>query len=403
MIKGFKKNLALLGFIFASFASNADDIIKSEYTVKSGDALISILNKNDVDKSDINNLIYNSKNSKKLLDLRIGQSLTIYKKKNGELIKLISELKNQTDVLVASKTERSSSYEIKKGKYKLNEISRYKIGQVKYSLNKTLIEMGLSKSQRQQFRDMFDPQMNLNKIAKGTEVIAVYTEFYKGKKKIHDGEILSGEVNHGSTKLQAFLFKDSNGGSGYFASNGKPLSEGFDRIPLKDYKRVSSRFSNKRKHPVLGFVRPHRGVDYAAKTGTPIYASASGKIAMKDYQKKGFGHVIVINHSDGYSTLYGHMKKAAKGIYAGKKVNKGDVIGYVGTSGTSTGPHLHFEIRKNGIYLDPQVAEVPTGNKLAKKDVNAFSHFVKIQNEGFKLAKILNKKEGKTTIAIRRK
>lgn len=403
MIKEIKKTFAVIALALCSSVSVASDIIKTEYRVKSGDALISVLNKNKVNKSDINNLIYNSKNSKKILNLRVGQSLTIYKKNSGDLLKLIFELNNESDVLVASKISGKNSYEIKKGKYKLNEVSRYRIGKIKYSLNKTLLEMGLSSSQRQQFRKMFKSQMDLNKVKKGTEVIAVYTEYYKGKKKLHDGEIIAGEIKSGSKILQSYLFKDSKGGSGYFAQNGQPLSEGFDRSPLKDYKRISSKFSNARMHPVLGYVRPHKGVDYAAKSGTPIYASASGKISMKDYQKRGYGHVIVIDHQDGYSTLYGHLKKAAKGVYAGKKIKKGDLIGYVGTSGRSTGPHLHFEIRKNGKHLNPLTAKIPTGNKLAKRDVTKFSRFVKKQKEGFKLARLLNQKEGKTTIAIRKK
>ncbi len=403
MIKEIKKTIAIITLALCSTAGMAADIVKTEYKVKSGDALISVLNKNNVNKSDINNLIYNSKNSKKMLNLRVGQSLTLYKKGSGELIKLIFELNNENDVLVASKTPGKKSYDIKKGKYKLNEVSRYKIGKIKYSLNKTLIEMGLSSSQRQQFRKMFKTQMDLNKVRKGTEVIAVYTEYYKGKKKMHDGEIIAGEIKYGKNTLQSYLFNDSKGGSGYFAKNGRPLSEGFDRAPLKDYKRISSKFSNSRKHPVHGFVRAHKGVDYAAKSGTPIYASASGKVSMKDYQKRGYGHVIVIDHQDGYSTLYGHLKKAAKGVYAGKRLKKGDLIGYVGTSGTSTGPHLHFEIRKNGKHMDPLKASVPTGNKIAKKDVTKFSRFVKKQKEGFKLARLLNQKEGKTTIAIRKK
>lgn len=403
MIKEIKKSIVMLTLLLCSNIAMAADIIKTEYKVKSGDALISVLNKNKIDKTDINNLIYNSKDSKKMLNLRVGQSITLYKKKSGELIKLIFELNNKHDVLVASKIPGKKAYDIKKGTYKLNEVNRYKIGKIKYSLNKTLVEMGLSSEQREQFREMFKSQMDLNKVRKGTEVIAVYTEYYKGKSKLHNGEIIAGEIKSGSETLQAYLFRDSQGGSGYFAANGQPLSEGFDRTPLKSYKRVSSKFSLARKHPVLGLTRPHKGVDYAAKTGTPIYAAASGKIAMKDYQRRGYGHVVVINHSDGYSTLYAHMKKAAKGVYAGKKVKKGDVIGYVGTTGTSTGPHLHFEIRKNGKHLDPQTAKVPTGNKLAKKDVSSFSKFVKKQKEGFKVARLLNEREGKTTIAIRKK
>lgn len=387
--------------LLSSSAMAAGDIIKSEYVVKNGDALISILNKNDIVKSDINNLIYGTKGIKSVQDLQVGQELVIYKRPNGSLEKMIFEMDN-VNVFVASKSGKKS-FTLKKGKYKLNIVNRYKIGTVKLNLNKTLTEMGLSNSQKDQFKEMFKNQTNLNKINKGTKVVAVFDEYYKGKKKQYTGGLVAAEIDQGSKSHQAFLFKDHDGKEGFFARNGKPLSEGYDMSPLKDYKRISSKFTPKRKHPVLGYVRAHKGVDYAAKTGTPIYAAADGKIAMKDYQKRGYGNVIVINHSEGYSTLYGHMKRFGKGMYAGKKVNKGDIVGYVGTSGLSTGPHLHFELRKNGIHYDPLKADMPSGGKLAKKDVNQFKSIVGKQMNGFKIAKMVNEKDGKTSVAIKLK
>lgn len=388
---------SLLVFSSASFA--AGDIMKSEYTVKSGDALISILNKNKVDKEDIHNLIYNTKGIKNVQNLRVGQDLVIYKRPNGELEKIIFEMDSR-NVFVAS--NEGDKFTLKKGMYKLDVINRYKVGTITYNLNKTLSEMGLTNAQKDQFKEMFKDQLDLDKIYKGAKIVAVFEEYYKGKEKQYTGNLIAGEVSHKnmSTK-QAFVFKDSKGNHGYFAKNGQPLLEGFDVSPVKDYKRISSKFKPKRKHPVLGYVRAHKGVDYAAKPGTPIFASADGKVAMKDYQRKGYGHVLVINHADGYSTLYGHMKKVKKGVYAGKKVKKGEVIGYVGSTGLSTGPHLHFELRKNGKHLDPLKTDLPSGAKLAKKDVDNFRMFVKRQNDGFKIARMLNEKEGKKSVAIR--
>ena len=395
-----KRIFAIFLVSLFSFSIYANDIVKTEYSVKSGDSLIKILKKNNVSKENIHDLIYNTKNIKKVQNLKVNQELTMYVTPEGDLLKMLFGL-NKENVYVASKEK--TGYKLKKGKYKLSEVNRYKIGKVKYSLNKTLSELGLNKEQKSEFKEMFKNQLNLNKIRKGADIIVVYQEFYKGKKKQYTGKVIAGEIKQGDNVKQAFLFRDSEGGYGYFAKNGKPLSEGIDRTPIESYKRVSSKFSKARRHPVLGYVRPHKGVDYAAKPGTPIYAAASGKISMKDYQKKGYGKLIVINHKEGYSTLYGHMSKFKKGIYAGKKVKKGEIIGYVGTTGTSTGPHLHFEVRKNGIHLDPQKAKIPTGSKLAKKDVNKFKTFMKKQNDGFRLSRLLLEKEGRTTIAIRKK
>lgn len=396
------RNLVLSAILMASASTSfAETIFKSEYTVKNGDALISILNKNKIKKEDVHNLIYNTKNIEDVNNLKIGQDLVIYKRANGELEKLIFEVDNK-NVIVASRSQ-SGDFSLKKGMYKLNKVNRYKVGIVRYNLNKTLTEMGLTNEQKDQFKDMFKSQLDINKLNKGAKIVAVYDEFYKGKSLQYTGALVAGEIEQSNDSYQAFLFKDHEGNDGYFAKNGRPLSEGFDVAPIKDYKRISSKFTNSRKHPVLGRVRAHKGIDYAAKTGTPIYAAASGKISMKDYQKSGYGNVIVIDHSDGYSTLYAHMKRVEKGIRAGKHVEKGDVIGYVGTSGLSTGPHLHFEVRKDGKHLDPLNADLPTGAKLARKDVAKFKTLVDKQVDGFKIAKMINEKEGKTSVAIRLK
>lgn len=396
------RNLVLSAILMASASTSfAGTIFKSEYTVKNGDALISILNKNKIKREDVHNLIYNTKNIEDVNNLKIGQDLVIYKRANGELEKLIFEIDNK-NVIVASRS-KSGDFSLKKGMYKLNKVNRYRVGIVRYNLNKTLTEMGLTNEQKKQFKDMFKSQLDINKLNKGSKIVAVYDEFYKGKSLQYTGALVAGEIDQLNKSYQAFLFKDHEGNDGYFAKNGKPLSEGFDVSPIKDYKRISSKFTKSRKHPVLGRVRAHKGVDYAARTGTPIYAAASGKISMKDYQKRGYGNVVVIDHSDGYSTLYAHMKRVEKGVRAGKYVEKGDVIGYVGTSGLSTGPHLHFEVRKNGRHLDPLNTDLPTGAKLARKDVAKFKKLVDKQTDGFKIAKMINEKEGKTSVAIRLK
>lgn len=379
----------------------AADIIKTEQKVKSGDGLISILKNNDINKTDINNLIYKTKDSKKLHNLKVGQRVIIYKTKTGSLNKLILDV-DKVNAYIVSRND-SSSFEIKTGKFKTNQINQYVVGTVKYSVNKTLKEMGLTKDQRKTFIDMFGTEINFKSIKKGTKLVAVFPEFYTGKTKVETGKLISAEISYKNDITQVFAFNDHNGNRSYYLRNGKPTTEGINREPLEYYSRISSGFSKVRKHPVLGYVRAHKGTDYAAPRGTPIYAAASGKIALKDYQEKGYGKVLVINHSDGYSTLYAHMHNFKKDIYSGKTVKKGDVIGYVGTTGISTGNHLHFEIRRNGKHYDPRKVKLPSGDKISKSDVSKFKKFTKKHSEGIKLAKILNQTEGRNRIAIRNK
>lgn len=391
------KTIAFLFLMSLSVNSFANEIIKKEVFVNKGDSLIKILKNNNISPNDIEELIYRTKNSDKLKSLKIGQKIILYKDKNI-LRKLVVET-DSLNVFVANK--KDDKFTIKKGVYKTDIVNQYEIGKVSYSLNKTLISMNLNTEQRKTFQEMFKNQLNLNKIKKGTDIIVVFENIYKGDEKIGQGDIVAAEISYNDEVFQSFVFNDHKGNKSYYKSNGEPLIEGINRTPLKSFSRVSSVFTPKRKHPVLGYTRSHNGVDYASETGTPIYAAASGRIAMKDYKKNGYGKFLVINHENGYSTLYAHMNKFNEGMYSGKEVRKGDLIGYVGSTGLSTGPHLHFEIRKDGKYLDPQKTPLPNGNKIAKSEVPNFRNLTKKFNEGFKISKMVREKEGKTKIAIR--
>ena len=404
MLKRSIKNITkifLLASTMIAFNANATDILKSEYKVKKGDSIIKILQNNYINKTDISDLIYKTKNSKKLQNLHVGKKITIYKDKNGKLKKMIVEI-NDIDVLVVSKSLKND-FTIKKGLYKTDEVDQYVLGNVSYSFNKTLKEMKLTKAQKEDLKDMFKTQLDLNKIKKGSQIVAVYKDYYKGKSKVKSGDLIAAEITYKGKDYTAYSYHDYKGVKTYFDQKGQPLVESITRTPLKKYTRVSSQFKLARKHPVLGYTRPHKGVDLASPRGTPVYAAASGKIAMKAYQKRGYGNVIVINHSDGYSTLYGHMNKFNKGMYSGKRIKKGQIIGFVGSTGLSTGNHLHFEIRKKGIHLDPLHAKLPSGNKIASADISKFKSFKRIHDNGFRLVKAMNKKENKTRVAIRNK
>ena len=145
-----------------------------------------------------------------------------------------------------------------------------------------------------------------------------------------------------------------------FDEEGRSTKRAFLRTPL-NFTRISSRFTKKRFHPVLGLFRAHHGVDYAAPTGTPIWSVADGVVSSAE-RNGGYGNMVVIRHPNGYSTAYAHLSRFARGIRKGQRVSQKDVIGYVGTTGLSTGPHLHFELRRNGNYVDPLEADLPRGD-----------------------------------------
>ena len=148
----------------------------------------------------------------------------------------------------------------------------------------------------------------------------------------------------------------------YYTPDGRPVRKAFLRYPV-DYARISSGFSLARRHPVLNRVRAHKGIDFAAATGTPIKAAGSGRIASRG-RNGGYGNAVVIAHSGGITTLYGHMSRFAKGLKVGDRVQQGQVIGYVGMTGLASGPHVHYEYRVNGVHKNPAKVTVPKADPI---------------------------------------
>lgn len=176
---------------------------------------------------------------------------------------------------------------------------------------------------------------------------------------------------HQNNNFYAFYFEQNNEGS-YFDDEANSLRRAFLKAPLK-YSRISSRFTRRRFHPVLKIYRPHTGVDYAAPAGTPIFSVGDGIIIKKGYQKKGAGNYLKIKHNSVYTTQYAHLLKFAKGIKKGKRVKQGDLIGYVGSTGYSTGPHLDFRFFKNGKAIDPLKVKAPPVEPVNKENIKLFN------------------------------
>jgi len=172
--------------------------------------------------------------------------------------------------------------------------------------------------------------------------------------------------------LAVFSYTDKHGRTGYYDINGKSLYPSFLRAPLK-YDRISSKFQRKRFHPILKTWKPHRAVDYAAKRGTPVYSVASGVIQHRK-RMGALGNTVYIKHGSNYVTVYAHLSKFARGLKPSSKVKKGQVIGYVGSTGRSTGPHLHYELRYKGIRRNPLTHPLPKQKQVASSDFWRFKN-----------------------------
>jgi murein DD-endopeptidase MepM/ murein hydrolase activator NlpD len=198
-------------------------------------------------------------------------------------------------------------------------------------------------------------------IRKGDNFSILFEEHYLDGKKVRSGNILAAEFTSQGNTYQAVRYTDSKGHTDYYSPDGRSMRKAFLRTPV-DFKRISSRFG-KRKHPVLNRMRAHKGVDYAASSGTPIRSTGNGKIIFRG-KKGGYGNTIVIRHGGKYSTLYAHMKSFRKGLRTGSSVRQGDIIGFVGKSGLATGPHLHYEFRVNGVHKNPLTVRLPAAEPI---------------------------------------
>jgi murein DD-endopeptidase MepM/ murein hydrolase activator NlpD len=194
-------------------------------------------------------------------------------------------------------------------------------------------------------------------IQPGDTFIATYDEISQDGTYIKDGPITAALFVNRGREYRAVRYTDATGTAHYYSPEGVSMYRAFLRTPV-EFTRISDRFNPNRRHPILNTIRAHKGVDYAAPTGTPVRAAGDGRVQFAGRQG-GYGNVVEIAHPRGVVTVYGHLSRFGKGIHTGSKVTQGDVIAYVGMTGLATGPHLHYEYRVNGVHKNPQTVELP--------------------------------------------
>ncbi len=244
-------------------------------------------------------------------------------------------------------------------------------GLLSSSLSQDLFDLGVGDACVSKFADIFawdinffvDPQ-------KGDSFEILFEKKFAEGRFIGYGDVLAATYVNNGHCFNAFGMKSNNGAMEYFDAAGKSLQKEFLKAPLH-FNHISSRFSLHRLHPVLGIVRPHLGIDYAAPVGTPVYSAADGKIAFAGY-KGGFGNFITVTHGGSFETSYGHLSAFARDIHAGAHVVQGQCIGYVGQTGLATGPHLDYRMTKCGRFVNPQTVVLPSKRNVASEDSVCF-------------------------------
>ena len=203
--------------------------------------------------------------------------------------------------------------------------------------------------------EIFQYDIDFTDAQKGDRFSVVYEQIWREGERIGTGNIAAATFTTGGKTYSGFRF-EHEGKVGYYTADGRPLKKAFIRMPIP-YARITSGFSKARKHPVLGRTRAHQGVDYGAGTGTPIHAAGDARVSFVGW-KGGYGRTVVLDHGKGYTTLYAHMSRFGK-YKPGQSIKQGTVIGYVGSSGLATGPHLHYEFRIGGVHRNPLTVTMP--------------------------------------------
>ncbi|KJK09257.1 MULTISPECIES: peptidoglycan DD-metalloendopeptidase family protein [Pseudomonas] len=349
-------------------AAPAKDPSHREVTVSRGDTLSTLFAKVGLPASAVHEVLTSNKQAKQFSQLKSGQVLQIELDKDGQLASLHSKV---SDLETIRLTKSTKGYAFNREVSKPVVRSAYAHGMIKSSLSASGQRAGLPHSLTMDMARIFGYDIDFAQdIRQGDEFDVIYEQKVMGDKVVGNGNILSARFTNRGKTYSAIRYTNKQGNTNYYTADGNSMRKAFIRTPV-DFARISSRFSAGRKHPILNKIRAHKGVDYAAPRGTPIKAAGDGKVLLAG-RRGGYGNTVIIQHGNRYQTLYGHMQGFAKGVKTGGSVKQGQVIGYIGTTGLSTGPHLHYEFQVNGVHVDPLGQKLPMADPIAKAERQRF-------------------------------
>ncbi len=335
-----------------------------EFKVKSGDSLSKLFKRADMSQQQLKEVMGSGEAAKKLTRIFPDDVIRVLTDEEGVLQALRYEIDPEAYLLV----EREYGELVaKEQKHVIETRTAHAKGKIDSSLFLAANEAGISENIIMELAGIFgwDIDFALD-IRKGDSFKILYEEIYRNGEKVKNGDILAAEFVNDSDVYRAVRYTNpQTGRTEYFTPDGKSLRKEFLRTPV-NFTRISSRFTTKRYHPVLHKFRSHKGVDYAAKRGTPIRVAGDGKVSFKG-RKGGYGRVIMVQHGSKYTTVYAHLNSYNRKVRVGKKVKQGQTIGYVGSSGLASGPHLHYEFRVNGVHRNPLTVRLPSSEPVPER------------------------------------
>lgn len=353
------------------------DPLVAEERIRRGDTLVGLLERMGVNTAGLATFLGQDKTARNLVNLRAGRVLTVQQTADGDLqwlrYKSGIDEDSQESILVQ---KLNGQFVSKLESVNFEKQIVFRSGRIESSLFAAADKAGMPDSVAIQLTEIFGSDIDFHReLQKGDEFKVVYEDLTLEGRSARSGRVLAVEFVNNNKPYKAYWFTPSgNRNAGYYNEEGRSLKKSFLRSPLA-FSRISSGFTPRRFHPIQQRWKAHNGVDYAAPTGTPIMATASGTVKFSGWQN-GYGNFVEIQHHSGYSTAYAHLSRFGKGVKVGQKVEQGDVIGYVGATGWATGPHLHYEFRVNRVPKNPLSITVAQAEPL---DRNSFGEFKRVQ------------------------
>jgi len=341
------------------------------HKVSEGETFNKILNSYQIPKSEVQKIINILSKENKVNKLKANQIIkfTIDKSENNKIISLLFPV-TRTKKIELTRNSVSENFKKEEIITNLNKKIIFKEGKILQSLYKTAVDLEIQASVIIEFARLYGFQVDFQRdLRKGDSFQIMYEVFEDDEGKIFEtGKVIFADLVLRNQKNTLYYF-DEKGSKGHYDKSGKSIKKALMKTPINGA-RLSSSFGM-RKHPIDGYNKMHRGTDFAAPKGTPIMASGDGIIVRAKWCGGG-GNCIKIKHNSTYSTVYAHMSKFASGMKKGVRVKQGQVIGYVGSTGKSTGPHLHYEVIKNGKKINSQTLKLPSGKILTAKSRELF-------------------------------
>ena len=336
-------------------------------TVRSGQTVGDIFRQQGVSAGDLQRMLEDHANATALRTIHPGEEFAFAHNADGSMRGVRFDRDEKTRVTELFTTEGIRESVQNRGVERRMHVAH---GVVERSLFDAGEQSGMSDAMVLKLANAFGYDIDFAQdLRQGDSFTVIYDDVYCEGDRLHDGDIIAATFVNRGKRFSAFRYTDSTGNTMFYSGDGRPLRKAFLRTPV-DFTRISSMFTAGRMHPILGTMRAHRGVDYAAPSGTPVRAAGEGRVTFRGWQN-GYGNVVILQHGGHYSTLYGHMSRFA-GIGVGQHVGQGQTIGYVGMTGLATGPHLHYEFRIDGVHRDPLTVTLPKPEPLPAVELVRF-------------------------------